>query len=448
MPSLARARRAITAWFAAETHPANLAVVRIAVFSILHERLKAGGFRRYARLPEDLRIPPPGWDAILQVLPFDEATVKLAQIAGVALSFLALVGFWTRPAAALTALLSTYVLGTQYFFGKVDHTFHPVIWFALLLAASPSGDALSIDAWLARRRGRPPPGPARAYALPIRLMWLLIGVAYFFPGLYKLLSGPQWVLSDNLRFMFYESWRHHHVIPLLRLDQHPVLYQAAALGTILFELSFVFLVLSRRTRPFAALGGLLFHTATAYFMRIYFLELMRCYVVFVDWHALAKRLGLARDAAAPARTPPSATAAAVVGALLIASNVALGAWNISSWPLSVFPRFGRVRLHASAIEVEAMIESEAGSQRLQVPLRGAMLRGILRLPEGEARDRRLRALIEYVLSQREPLAPDQNVRVYASLYSTLPEDWQAPPLRRELLFDYHAARNVEPRSQP
>jgi uncharacterized membrane protein YphA (DoxX/SURF4 family) len=446
MPS--RARRAIAGWFAAESHPANLAVARIAVFWILFERLEAGGFRRHLRLPEELRIPPLGWEAILRVLPLDETTVETAQLAAIACSFLALVGFWTRTAAALTALLSTFVLVTMYLSAKVDHTFHHVIWFSLLLAASPSGDALSVDAWLARRRGRPPPGPARAYALPIRLMWLLIGVAYFFPGLYKLLAGPQWIWSENLRFLLYESWRHHQVIPLLRIDQHPALYQAAAVATLLFELSFVFLVLSRRTRPFAAIGGLLFHAATAYFLRIYFLELMRCYVVFVDWHALARRLGLARQATPPVRAAPSAVPAAVVGALLLAANVACGALGVDSWPFSVYPRFDRIREQAVAVEVEAMIESEAGSRRLALPVRGNLLDAIRELPEGAARDRRMRALIDYALSQREPLAPGQRVRVYAVRYSTLPEQWQAPPLRRELLFDYHAAQHVEPRRQP
>jgi hypothetical protein len=223
-----------TGWFAAETHPANLAVVRITVFWILFDRLKAGGFRRYARLPEELRFPPFGWETILSAIPLDETTVKAAQIAAGALAFLAMVGLFTRPAAALASLLGVYVLGSQYLFGKVDHTFHHVIWFGLLLAASPSGDALSVDAWRARRRGKPPPGPARAYALPIRCMWLLMGVAYFFPGLFKLLAGPQWILSENLRFMLYQSWRHHTVLPFLRLDQFPLLYQAAALGTIVF----------------------------------------------------------------------------------------------------------------------------------------------------------------------------------------------------------------------
>jgi hypothetical protein len=323
-----------------------------------------------------------------------------------------------------------------------------VIWFGLLLTVSPCGDALSVDAWLARRRGRPPPGPARAYALPIRLMWLLMGVAYFFPGLFKLLAGPQWILSENLRFLLYQSWRHLDALPLLRLDQFPLLSRAAALGTIVFELSFLFLVLSRRTRPLAAVGGLLFHAATAYFLRIFFLELMLCYVIFVDWHALAQRLGLTRGGAPGARAAPSAAAAAVVGSLLLAVNVVCGAWGIDSWPFSVYPRFDRVRTRAIDIDVEAMLERAAGSQRLKLPLRGPMLGRIRGLPEGEARDRRLRALTEYVLSRREPLAPGEHVRIYASHYSTLPEDSNAPPLRRDLLFDYHADRHAQPRTQP
>jgi len=501
MPSLARAHRAITAWFAEESHPANLAVVRITVFWILFDRLRSGGFRRFARLPEDLRVPPPGWETLLRVFPLNETSVLAAQIAAAVFALLALVGLWTRPAAALASLLGVYVLGSQYLFGKIDHTLHHIIWFGLLLAASPSGDALSIDAWRARRRGKPAPGPARCYALPIRFMWLLMGVAYFFPGFYKLLAGPRWILGDNLRFILYDNWHHHHLLPLLRVDRYPLLYQSAALGTVLFELSFVFLVLSRRTRPLAAIGGLLFHATTAYFMDIYFLELMACYVVFVDWHALAQRLGLARSRAAAARGAHVAVIEQnprpygkiedglprwhvalrrkeyqTIDGKLSQPNVdfvpltgigrdvgfreltrdwgfsavvlACGAWGVSGWPIGIYPRASRVREQAIGVEVEAMIESAAGSQRVALPLRSAMLRGIRRLPVGEPRDRRLRALTDIVLSERGPLEPGQTLRIYATTWSTLPEDWNAPPLRRELLFDYHADRHARPHRQP
>ena len=448
MTSSERVRRACAGWFAAETHPLNLAVVRIMVFGILLDRLLSGGFRRFARLPEELRILPPGIDAVLRVIPLNEQTVTAMQVAAVVFAFLALVGLKTRPAAGLACVLSSYVLGVPYLFGKVDHTLHHIIWFSALLAASPSGDALSLDAWLARRRGAPPPAPARAYALPIRLMWLLIGVAYFFPGYYKLRAGPRWITSDNLQLLLYESWRHHGVLPALRIDLHPLLCHAAAAGTILFELGFIFLVLPRRTRPFAALGGLLFHASTAYFMRIYFLELMLCYVVFVDWHALALRLRPTLPRREPAPAAPDWRASAVVGSALLALSVVCGAWRIDSWPFSVYPCFDVIHTQATTTKLEAALENAAGSTPLRLPLRGAMLRRIARLPEGEARDRRLRALAELLVRGRDDLRPGDTLRVYVATYSTLPEEWRQPPLRRHLLFDYAAGRHVEPRAQP
>ncbi len=451
MKTLARAQRACQAWFAAQTHPLNLAIVRITVFAILLERLLSGGFRRYARLPEDLRLPPPGIEAVLRVIPVNEQTVTAVQIAAALCALLALLGLWTRPAAALAALLSSYVLGVPYLFGKVDHTLHHLIWFSALLAASPSDDALSLDAWRARRRGEPPPAPARAYALPIRLMWLLIGVAYFFPGLYKLLAGPQWVTSNNLQLLLYDSWRHHHVLPALRIDLVPWLCHVAAAGTILFEIGFIFLVLPRRTRPFAALGGLLFHASTSYFMRIHFLELALCYVVFVDWHALFARLRAAPSRRAPAPPAPPAPdwrASAMLGGALLAASVICGAWRIDSWPVSVYPRFDSIHREATATKLEAVLENAAGSTPLRLPLRGAMLRRTLRLPAGAERDRRLHAFAERLLHAGVELRPGDKLRFYATTYSTFPGQWQDPPLRRQLLFDYAAPRHAEPRSEP
>ncbi len=447
MTILERVRRACVAWFSAEAWPLDLAVVRIVVFGILLEHLLSGGFRRFARLPEELRIVPPGIGAVLRVLPAHESTVVALQIAASVCALFALVGWWTRPAAALAALFASYVLGVPYLFGKIDHTLDHLIWFALLLAASPSGDALSLDAWLARRRGGPAPGPARAYALPIRLMWLLIGVAYFFPGWYKLRAGPRWVTSDNLQLLMYESWRHHHVLPALRIDLYPWLCHAAAAGIIFFELGFIFLILPRRTRPFAALGGLLFHASTAYFMRIYFVELMLCYVVFVDWQALALRLRPDPPQRQPAAPTPDWRPSALVGSVLLALGVLCGAWGIYSWPFSVYPRFDAVHTQPITTKLEASLENASGRTRLRLPLRGAMLRHIARLPEGEERDRRMRALAELARGVA-PLQPGDRVRIDAVTYSTLPGQWQDPPLRRRLLFDYAAGRHVEPHAQP
>jgi hypothetical protein len=448
MSAVARVRRACAAWFAAETHPANLAVARITVFAILLHRLETGPFGRYVRLPEEMRVVPRGLADVLRAVPVDEPSVALARALTVGFALLALVGLFTRPAAALATLFGVYVLGVPYLFGKIDHTLHHVVWFAALLAASPSGDALSLDAWLARRRGRPAPGPSRAYALPLRLMWLLIGVAYFFPGLHKLRAGPAWIFSDNLRFLLYRQWFMSGELPFLRPDLVPLLCWLAALGVIVFELSFLFLVLSPRTRPWAVAAGLGFHAATAYFLDIWFLELSACYVVFVDWYALARGIGLAQAPAAPARAQAGAAATAVVGALLLLVNVHCGLRKINSWPFSVYPTFDSIRTRPELSRIEVAREGAAGSRPVAVPLRGAQLWRMAGSGRAHPRERRLRALAEHLARGRDVLGEGEALRFYVVTWSTLPDDRGRPPLRRELLFDYHAARRDQPEAQP
>jgi hypothetical protein len=34
-----------------------------------------------------------------------------------------------------------------------------------------------------------------------RIVWLLDGIAYFFPDVAKLLAGPEWVFSDNVKIL-------------------------------------------------------------------------------------------------------------------------------------------------------------------------------------------------------------------------------------------------------
>jgi hypothetical protein len=117
-------------------------------------------------------------------------------------------------------------------------------------------------------------------------------VIYFFPGFWKvMLSGVDWMLSENLRFKMYAKWHQLQWVPLLRVDRIPILYQGLAVFTVVFELFFGVAVLVRRMRPWAVLSGIGFHLGVAYFMRIVFSTLMWCYVVFVPWGALLRRIG-------------------------------------------------------------------------------------------------------------------------------------------------------------
>ncbi len=39
-----------------------------------------------------------------------------------------------------------------------------------------------------------------------RIVWLLDGIAYFFPDVAKLLAGPEWAFSDNSKILLYRFW--------------------------------------------------------------------------------------------------------------------------------------------------------------------------------------------------------------------------------------------------
>ena len=207
-----------------------------------------------------------------------------------------IIGFYTRTAAVGAAALGLYVLGVPQFFAKISY-YHFLWWFAVLLACSPSGDALSVDAarraWRSRTQ-RMPLQESRRYALPIQFALLLLGVAYFFPCFWKFaVNGPEWALSDNLKFKMRYIWFvKDGWLPFFRLDLYPFLYQAGGLLTILFEMGFVIGVLHPRTRVFGVAGATLFHLSNYLFLNVdFFFMLISVYLTALNWPNLFRRCG-------------------------------------------------------------------------------------------------------------------------------------------------------------
>ena len=285
-------------FFTEEGDPVNLAIFRIVFFiTILGMYVSGPSVLWFSSLPRQLLIPPVGMGWLLPLLPINQTVAHIASVLFVVCCCTGLIGLFTRSSSFLVVLLGFFVLGIPQFFGKVDH-FHHFLWFAGILAASRAGDALSIDAGIAAWK-QAKGGllltlrPARVYALPIRFVWLLIGIIYLFPGLWKVWHcGFAWALSDNIKFQMYTKWLEMDGwSPLFRLDHFPVLYKVGGLATIGFEVSFIFLVLFKKLRPVAAILGLGFHEATDLFMDISFIGLFVFYLTFIDWASLFRFLG-------------------------------------------------------------------------------------------------------------------------------------------------------------
>ncbi len=182
-------------------------------------------------------------------------------------------------------------------YAKLNHEHH-LLWFSAILACSPSADVFSLDAVAAAFRradlgSMDPPGYSKRYGQPVAFVLLLIGVIYFFPGFWKVwTSGSEWVLGGSLKNHLYWKWSEYpDWVPFFRIDSNLLLIQALALATIIFELSFVFLLFFPRLRTWQGLSGLFFHGGTTFFMRIPFWQLQMCYIIFFNWHEIFKTLG-------------------------------------------------------------------------------------------------------------------------------------------------------------
>jgi hypothetical protein len=357
----------------------NLAMFRMVFFGYLAWfAATAYDWTWFASLPDALRTPPPlaGWYA---ALPFSPAGVRACQIALIITALAAAIGWQTRFMTGATAVLSLLVLGVPQMYLKIDH-YHHLVWFAAILAASPCGDVLSVDAW---RERRPRPARALAYALPLRYIWTLIGLIYFFPGLAKARALPMWVHPDNLKFQLYAKWAElDNFAPLLPIDQWPFVLSLAAAATIAFELSFLWLVLHHQTRLYAAAGGLLFHLMTWQMMGISFVVLQVCYVAFVPWDRVFRWSAGLRPANA-ALWPIKAA-----GLTVVALAATAGVIGLNSWPISVYPTFNAVAT-PTIVRLDVVARDSSGQT---VPISAATLNSV-RAKFKEGRFTRLEQLL-------------------------------------------------------
>src|SRR3989338_9692625 len=96
------------------------------------------------QIPLEMVIPPGGIDLLTSyTMPYSQEAIDWMSSCLCISTLSAMLGFFSRTSACLCALLGTYVLGVQELFGKVSRFHQHMIWFCLVFAASPCGDAFS-----------------------------------------------------------------------------------------------------------------------------------------------------------------------------------------------------------------------------------------------------------------------------------------------------------------
>lgn len=287
----------------------------------------------FGALDPALRFAPTGTAWAVDIVPVSGGLFDAALLVFLVACIALLIGFQTRPAAWTAALLSVYVGWVPALTGKVDH-YHNVVWFLLVLALAPSGDAWSVDERRRLTRGEPTRHEPLAYAAPLATVSILIGVIYLGAGLKKLsVQGFEWASENALVYAMYNQAWEKNFDPRLWITEIPGLASAASVAVLAFELLFVVAILFTPSRKVARWIGLLFHWGTFYALGIGFWWLQGFYVVFFDWSRFERRPIVLPRKPAP---EPARVAMAVVFAVITGVSIS---GSERSWPVASYPGF-------------------------------------------------------------------------------------------------------------
>lgn len=442
----ARFKRVFQAYWDEPARAEDLALFRITIFGAMAWWWWNNPLSLYAALPPALISPPPGLSWAAPVLSLPAWSVAVLSWSFFVASLLAVVGYRTRWSASIATVLAIYVLGVPQFFGKIDH-YHHFVWFGALLAASPSGDAWSVDAY--RRKTIEPiaGGSSRTYGRPLRAAILLIGTMYLFAGVWKfVIGGVEWGTGETMRTILHAQWMRIDHVPTLRVDELGILTSIGGLGVMLFEVAFITMVVIKRTRLVAAVAGVVFHLSVLFFTGINFWTLLVCYTVFVDTTWLRRSASLAEVPGTAEDVPRRSERTFVfVRNTLVGAALVSGMLLIDSWPVAVYPTFaGVAEPRAWTLTFEAVSpEGKAAEVR---PWRSTALRarfGNSRVAgfvsqtvwarETQTRRSKAEALLR-VASEDEPVLRHADIiRVYRDLVEVDPARWRDEPIRRELI---------------
>jgi Vitamin K-dependent gamma-carboxylase len=166
------------------------------------------------------------------------------------------IGLWTRFSSILSVVV---VISFAHRVPEALFGLDKLIgMLALYLAIGPSGKALSVDSWLARRRKKDPhPVPPCVTAnFAIRLIQVHMCIVYFFAGASKLQGAAWW--NGQAMWMAFGNLEYQSV-DMTWTAWHPWSVELLSHFTVLFELSFCALIWVPVLRPLVLAAAVVLH---------------------------------------------------------------------------------------------------------------------------------------------------------------------------------------------
>lgn len=236
--------------------------------------------------------------AVLQRVDASPDWLVWAMAAEFSLSWAAfLVGFQTQTAGILMDV------GCYYFYarnslhiGTLSYDILLVLLF-LVLVTPYAGDSFSLDMLL---RGDPEPWKRRRPIFQQRLLQLQLGFTYFYTGLCKWTAEGNWLTDDPYYYLM-----HSPPMGVIKefpfrtwLGLHPGLCHEIGLGVIACEMTLMFWLFWRRTRPFAIALAFFFHVlllVTMHVPTIFFFLFPPWLLLFVEPETVVSWLEARRE---------------------------------------------------------------------------------------------------------------------------------------------------------
>jgi len=121
------------------------------------------------------------------------------------------IGLFSRLSTILAFVLGSYLLGLVNSFARLQHMENLMVLVLGVMAFSHCGNCFSLDRWLkdkgwlykSGQNSKVAQGIEGEYTWPIRLIWVLMTLAFCAAGVSKLRnSGLEWITSDYLANLF------------------------------------------------------------------------------------------------------------------------------------------------------------------------------------------------------------------------------------------------------
>lgn len=230
--------------------------------------------------------------------------LRIIYYVAIGAGLLSLIGLLTNLSLVIFAASCMYLQAFLYSFGDFHHPEAAMMVALAVLAISPSGRVLSVDAWLRRRRSGADARSRREQTSTFA-GWPLKLIQWFFVLMYasavwsKLsASGLDWANGYTLQYFLARDGLRWDSPLAYWLSHHHLLILFAQWGVLLFQATFALAVIFPKLRWIYVPAGLAMHIGIFLTLKAPFFQWIALYAAFIPWTEVL-RLVRSRSGAMP-----------------------------------------------------------------------------------------------------------------------------------------------------